>query len=234
MSYSENVDANELNKFSSHSSQWWDTQGEFKTLHDINPLRLNYIQRYATLENKTVVDIGCGGGLLTEAMCQSGAAVYGIDASEENIRIAKQHAIDNQLEIDYSVITAESFALQKPAYFDAVSCMELLEHVPDPASLIQACASLVKPGGYVFVSTLNRSLKSYLLAVLAGEYLLKLLPKGTHDYQKFIRPSELHQFCQEAGLRIKDISGVNYNPAFGRATLSDRPDVNYILAAVAD
>jgi 2-polyprenyl-6-hydroxyphenyl methylase/3-demethylubiquinone-9 3-methyltransferase len=228
----ENLDLEELNKFSSRAEQWWDTDGEFKTLHQINPVRLDFITKQTSLNNKEVLDIGCGGGILSEAIAKQGANVTAIDASEENIKIASTHAADNQLQIDYQVQLAEAFAEKNEAKFDVITCMELLEHVPEPDSIIQACAKMIKPGGHVLFSTLNRNIKAYMLAVLTGEYLLQLLPKGTHQYEKFIRPSELINCCNEHGLKLNDLAGIDYNPLLNHCTLSKNTDVNYLIDTV--
>jgi 2-polyprenyl-6-hydroxyphenyl methylase / 3-demethylubiquinone-9 3-methyltransferase len=233
MTESENIDFDELEKFSSRADQWWDADGEFKTLHDINPVRLDFVTKHATLKNSMIMDIGCGGGIFAEAMAQQGAIVTGLDASKENIAIASQHAADKQLEINYIVSTAESYAEDHANSFDVITCMELLEHVPDPVSIIQAASKMIKPGGHVIFSTINRSLKAYMLAVLTGEYLLKLLPKGTHQYEKFIRPSELVAWCKEHSLEMNDLAGMHYNPLSGLCSLNTQPDVNYLLDTIA-
>ena len=232
MEKTENIDLEELNKFSSRAEQWWETDGEFKTLHQINPVRLDFITRQTSLNNKQVLDVGCGGGILSEAMAKQGANVTAIDASKENITIASTHATDNQLEIDYQVSLAENFAENNQATFDVITCMELLEHVPEPDSIIQACAKMIKPGGHVLFSTINRNIKAYMLAVLTGEYLLQLLPKGTHQYEKFIRPSELINWCNEHGLSLNDLAGMDYNPLLNHCTLTNNTDVNYLIDTV--
>jgi 2-polyprenyl-6-hydroxyphenyl methylase / 3-demethylubiquinone-9 3-methyltransferase len=233
MEETENIDLNELEKFSSRADQWWDTDGEFKTLHDINPARLSFITNNVSIQDSHVLDIGCGGGILAEAMIKHGAIVTGLDASKENISIASQHALKNKLDINYVVSTAEAFSANHADKYDLITCMELLEHVPDPASIIKACANMIKPGGHVILSTLNRNIKAYLLAVLTGEYLLKLLPKGTHQFEKFIRPSELINWCNEYGLEMNDLTGLQYNPLLGRCSLVKTPDVNYLLDTIA-
>lgn len=233
MSEKNNIDLNELEKFSSRADQWWNPAGEFKTLHDINSTRLGFVSKHIALNNLQVLDIGCGGGIFTEAMSGLGANVTGLDASKENIDIAASHALDNKLEINYVVSTAESFAKKNINQFDVISCMELLEHVPDPASIIQAASTMIKPGGHVFFSTINRNIKAYLLAVLAGEYLFKLLPRGTHQYEKFIRPSELVNWCKENNLEMNDLVGMQYNPVSGQCSLNAQPDVNYLLDTIA-
>lgn len=232
MKKTENLDLGELNKFSSRAEQWWETDGEFKTLHQINPVRLDFIIRQTSLKNKEVLDIGCGGGILSEAMSKQGANVTAIDASEENIAIASTHAADNQLEIDYQVNLAEAFAEKNQVKFDLITCMELLEHVPEPDSIIQACSKMIKPGGHVMFSTINRNIKAYMLAVLTGEYLLQLLPKGTHQYEKFIRPSELINWCNEHGLNLNDLAGMDYNPLLNHCTLTKNTDVNYLIDTI--
>lgn len=232
MEKAENLDPGELHKFSSRAEQWWQPDGEFKTLHQINPVRLNFITQQTALDNKQVLDIGCGGGILSEAMAKQSAKVTAIDASEENIAIASTHAKDNQLEIDYQVTLAEAFAEKNEAKFDVISCMELLEHVPEPGSVIQACSKMIKPGGHVIFSTINRNIKAYMLAVLAGEYFLQLLPKGTHQYKKFIRPSELINECNEHGLKLNNLAGMDYNPLLNHCTLSKNTDVNYLIGTV--
>lgn len=233
MTENENIDFKELEKFSSRADQWWDSDGEFKTLHDINPARLNYVTKHVSLKNSQIMDIGCGGGIFAEAMAKQGAIVTGLDASKENIEAASQHATDNQLEINYIVSTAESFAENHLDSFDVITCMELLEHVPDPASIIQAAGKMIKPGGHVIFSTINRNIKAYMLAVLTGEYLLKLLPKGTHQYEKFIRPSELVAWCKDSDLEMNDLAGMQYNPISGQCSLNTQPDVNYLLDTIA-
>lgn len=232
MEKTENLDLGELNKFSSRAEQWWETDGEFKTLHQINPVRLDYIARHIPLNNSEVLDIGCGGGILSEAMAKQGADVTAIDASEENIAIASTHAAKNQLEINYQISLAEAFAEKNEAKFDLITCMELLEHVPEPDSIIQACSKMIKPGGHVMFSTINRNIKAYMLAVLTGEYLLQLLPKGTHQYGKFIRPSELINCCNEHGLSLNDLAGMDYNPLLNHCKLTQNTDVNYLIDTI--
>jgi 2-polyprenyl-6-hydroxyphenyl methylase / 3-demethylubiquinone-9 3-methyltransferase len=233
MTENENIDLDELEKFSSRADEWWNPVGEFKTLHDINPVRLSFVKKHVSLNNSHALDIGCGGGILTEAMAKEGAIVTGLDASKENINIASQHAADNKHEVSYVVNTAETFAEGHINAFDVISCMELLEHVPDPVSIIQAASKMIKPGGHVIFSTLNRNIKAYLLAVLTGEHLLKLLPKGTHQYEKFIRPSELVNWCKDNNLEMNDLAGMQYNPLSGQCSLTARPDVNYLLDTIA-
>lgn len=226
-----NFDEQEVNKFNQLGEKWWDKQGELKTLHDINPTRLAYIESKTSLLGKSVIDIGCGGGILSEALKLKGATVTGIDLSTEAIACAKAHAESSHLEIDYQHISAEDMAEQHAEQFDLVVCMELLEHVPDPASLIKACAQLVKPGGQLFFSTLNRNPKAYLLSVVAAEYIMKLIPRGTHDYAKFIKPAELNEYCQQAGLTPRQLNGLHYNPFSRQAKVTDDVSVNYMLYA---
>ncbi len=230
MTATENVHQHEINKFGSMAERWWDTQGEFKTLHDINPLRIEFIRSYADITGKRIVDVGCGGGILTEGLAKFGADVLGIDLSEELIDIADLHGLESGVNAHYQKISAEALAQQQPGSFDHVTCMEMLEHVPDPGSIISACASLVKPGGMVFFSTLNRKPKAYLLAIVAAEHLLQMLPKGTHDYKTFIKPSELSQSARAAGLELQGMVGIEYNPFNKRFSLGKDIDVNYIAA----
>lgn len=224
-----NADPAELQKFSELAHRWWDPASEFKPLHEINPLRLDWIDRTASLAGKVVLDVGCGGGILSEGMASRGAKVTGIDLSEKALGVARLHLYESGLEVDYTLISAEACAAERPAQFDVVTCMEMLEHVPDPASTIAACARLVKPGGHVFFSTLNRNLKSYALAIIGAEYLLKLLPKGTHDYAKFIKPSELSRHCRNAGLNPTELIGMSYNPLTKVYSLGRNTDVNYLI-----
>ena len=223
-----NIDHAEVNKFEQLASRWWDPQGEFKPLHDINPLRLNYIDDRAPLANQQVVDIGCGGGILSESMAARGANVLGIDAGRGPINVARLHALESGVELEYRQITAEQLAAERPGAFDIVTCMELLEHVPDPPSLIRACAQLVKPGGHVFFSTINRTPQAYALAVIGAEYIMRLLPKGTHDYRKFIRPAELDRWVRAAELRTEDLSGMSYNPLTRTFSLGRNLQINYL------
>jgi 2-polyprenyl-6-hydroxyphenyl methylase/3-demethylubiquinone-9 3-methyltransferase len=226
-----NVDSAEIQKFSELAHHWWDPNSEFKPLHEINPLRLNWIECLCGgLAGKTVVDIGCGGGILSESMAAKGATVTGVDMSEKALKVAKLHLYESGLSVDYKQLPAEELAAQQPASFDVVTCMEMLEHVPDPASVIAACAQLAKPGGWVFFSTLNRNPKAYLFAVIGAEYLLKLLPKGTHDYAKFIKPAELARMAREAGLEMNDLIGMTYNPLTKIYKLEADTDVNYLVA----
>jgi 2-polyprenyl-6-hydroxyphenyl methylase/3-demethylubiquinone-9 3-methyltransferase len=231
MSESSNVDAREIEKFAQLASRWWDPTSEFKPLHQINPLRLGFIQDQVPLVGKQVLDVGCGGGLLCEAMAAAGAQVTGIDMAEASLGVARLHLLESGLTVDYQQMTAEQLAAAQPASFEVVTCLEMLEHVPDPAAVVQACHDLVRPGGLVFFSTLNRNLKSYLFAIIGAEYVLGLLPKGTHDYQQFIRPSELTRWCRVAGLQPVQQTGLCYNPFTQHYRLdSQNIDVNYLLA----
>ncbi|MDO5058668.1 MAG: bifunctional 2-polyprenyl-6-hydroxyphenol methylase/3-demethylubiquinol 3-O-methyltransferase UbiG [Neisseria sp.] len=227
-----NVDDSEIEKFSQLAHNWWDKNSEFKPLHDINPLRLNYIDRLGRLKNKAVLDVGCGGGILSESMAKRGAeSVLGIDMAEKSLKIAKLHALDNGVEnVRYRCVPVEELAAEMPHSFDIVTCMEMMEHVPDPAAIVAACAKLVKPDGMVFFSTINRNRKSYLHAILGAEYLLKLVPKGTHDWQKFITPSELARMCRQAGLDVVDSKGMGYNLLTREYYLGGNTDVNYLIA----
>lgn len=230
MTATENVHAHEIHKFGSQAERWWDPEGEFKTLHDINPLRLEFIERYAQLAGTRVVDVGCGGGILTEGLVKHGADALGIDLSEDLIDVADLHGLETGVQAHYQKISVEQLAQEQPMSFDHVTCMEMLEHVPDPGSIINACAKLVKPGGMVFFSTLNRKPKAYLLSIVAAEYLLKMLPKGTHDYKTFIKPSELCQSARSAGLELQGMVGIEYNPFSKQFSLGKDIDVNYIAA----
>lgn len=223
-----NVDALEIRKFESLASRWWDPNSEFKPLHDINPLRVNYISQHINLAEKRVLDIGCGGGILAEALAHHGAAVTAIDKAEASLSVAKLHLLESQLDISYLDSTAEEFAEAQPAQFDVVTCLEMLEHVPDPSSVVAACQRLVKPGGLVFFSTINRNLKSYLFAIIGAEYLLNLLPRGTHDYSKLIKPSELATWSRQAHLTLRDQIGMGYNPLTKKYFLQNSVDVNYL------
>ena len=227
-----NVDHSEVSKFEELASRWWDPHSEFKPLHEINPLRLGYVRGFAPLEGKHVLDVGCGGGILSESMAACGARVTGIDMGEAPLQVARLHLLESGLEVNYERIPVERLAEEQPESFDLVTCMEMLEHVPDPASVVKACAKLAKPGGHLFFSTLNRNPKSYLFAILGAEYLLKLLPKGTHDYAKFIRPSELNAWIREAGLNSIDMTGLSYNPLTQIYRLGQDVDVNYMVAAI--
>ncbi|MDH5357870.1 MAG: bifunctional 2-polyprenyl-6-hydroxyphenol methylase/3-demethylubiquinol 3-O-methyltransferase UbiG [Gammaproteobacteria bacterium] len=224
-----NVDPTEVAKFEALATSWWDIEGESKPLHEINPLRLGYIESRCELNDQQAIDVGCGGGILSEALAKSGANVTGIDMGEMPLNIAKLHALEAELTIDYQQMTAEQKAAQSAGQYDVVTCMEMLEHVPDPVSVIHACAQLVKPGGNLFFSTLNRHPKSYLFAILGAEYILKMLPKGTHDYKRFIRPSELASWCRQAGLDVHDITGLSYNPLTKTYALGDDVKVNYLM-----
>lgn len=223
-----NVDPGEIGKFEALAARWWDPSSEFKPLHDINPLRLDYIDAHAQLSGKRVLDVGCGGGILAESMAQRGAQVTGIDMGESPLAVARLHQLESGVEVDYQRTTAEELAAQAPASFDVVTCMEMLEHVPSPASVIEACAQLVKPGGHVFFSTINRNPKSYLFAIVGAEYVLRMLPRGTHDYAKFIRPSELDRWARSAELQLVEITGMTYNPLSRRYRLGKDIDVNYL------
>ncbi len=224
----DNVDHAEISKFEELASRWWDPHSEFKPLHDINPLRLEYIDRHAPLADRRVIDVGCGGGLLSEGMATLGATVTGIDMGEAPLTVARLHQLESGLEVDYQHTTAEQMAAEHPAAFDSCTCLEMLEHVPEPASVIDACAQLVKPGGDVFFSTINRNPKAYLLAILGAEYLLRMLPRGTHDYARFIRPSELERWARAAGLKLQDLTGMTYNPLTAHYRLERNVDVNYL------
>ncbi len=228
-SSSVNVDEAEIAKFSELASRWWDPESEFKPLHQINPLRLDFIDERSKLDGMKIVDIGCGGGILSESMALRGALVTGIDMGEAPLNVARLHALENKVDIEYQKITAEDFAVKNKGKFDIVTCMELLEHVPDPSSVIQACSDLVKPGGHVYFSTLNRNPKSFLMAIVGAEYVLNLLPKGTHQYEKFIRPSELNRWSESAGLTTSELIGMHYNPLFQTYSLGSGLDVNYIM-----
>ncbi|HIF53790.1 MAG: bifunctional 2-polyprenyl-6-hydroxyphenol methylase/3-demethylubiquinol 3-O-methyltransferase UbiG [Methylococcales bacterium] len=230
MTVADNVHQHEIDKFGSLAERWWDSQGEFKTLHDVNPLRMRFIQDYADIHGKRMVDVGCGGGILTEALAKNGADALGIDLSEDLIDIADLHGLESGINATYKKVSAEALAAAEPESFDHVTCMEMLEHVPDPGSIISACATLVKPGGMVFFSTLNRVPKAYLLAIVAAEHLLKMVPKGTHEYKTFIKPSELSQTARHAGLELQGMVGIEYNPFNKRFSLGKDIDVNYIAA----
>jgi len=231
MSEAHNVDHGEVRKFEELADRWWDPHSEFKPLHDINPLRLGYIDQIAKLNGKHVLDVGCGGGILSESMAAVGAEVTGIDMGEAPLEVARLHLLESGLDVNYLRIPVEEMAREQPASFDVVTCMEMLEHVPDPGSITQACHDLVKPGGHVFFSTLNRNPKSYLFAIVGAEYVLNMLPKGTHDYAKFIRPSELNHWIRDAGLESHDIIGMTYNPFTQVYKLDPRDvDVNYMVA----
>ena len=226
----ENVDTAEIEKFQSIASRWWDTESEFKTLHDINPLRIGYIeQQCGGLEGKKVLDIGCGGGILSEAMAAKKADVTGIDMAELSLDVARMHLHETGVEVDYQLITAKQMATESPHQYDVVTCMEWLEHVPDPASIIRAAATLVKPDGCIVLSTLNRNVKSFMLAIVGAEYVMNMLPKGTHEYEKFLKPSELAQAARQALLEVSDISGMSYNILTKQYHLGSDIDVNYLM-----
>lgn len=226
-----NADPAELAKFSELAHRWWDPESEFRPLHQINPLRLEWINSVCPLKGMNVLDVGCGGGILSDAMARKGAQVMGIDLSTKALKVAQLHALEVQTpNVQYREISAEELAAQQPASFDVVTCMEMLEHVPDPGSVVRACATLVKPGGRVFFSTLNRNPKSFLFAIVGAEYVLRLLPRGTHEYAKMIRPSELARYCREAGLELQHTRGMEYNPLTRRYWLSSDTSVNYLFA----
>lgn len=231
MSIASNVDPAELEKFSQLAHRWWDPNSEFKPLHDINPLRLEHIDRIAGLSGKSVLDVGCGGGILSESMAALGARVTGIDLGEKPLRVAQMHLLESGLEVEYRNVAVEELAAERPCHYDVVTCMEMLEHVPEPVAIVDACARLLKPGGTCFFSTLNRNPKSYLYAVVGAEYVLGLLPKGTHEYARFITPAELAGFCRTAGLDVQGITGMTYNPLTKVYALSPDASVNYILCA---
>ena len=227
-----NVDPKEIHKFEELASRWWDRNSEFKPLHDINPLRANWIDQRAEVAEKDLLDVGCGGGILCEAMAQRGARVTGIDMGEAPLAVGNLHKFESGVEVDYIKSTAEDFAESHPAAFDTVTCLEMLEHVPDPSSVVKACAAMTKPGGMIFFSTINRNPKSYLLAIIGVEYVLRMLPKGTHEFSKFIRPSELSQWAREAGLEVTEMTGLLYNPLTKTYKLSQTDvDVNYMICA---
>jgi 2-polyprenyl-6-hydroxyphenyl methylase/3-demethylubiquinone-9 3-methyltransferase len=225
-----NADPLELQKFSDLAHRWWDPTSEFRPLHEINPLRLEWINARAALAGKTVLDIGCGGGILAESMAQKGAKVTGIDLSDKALKVADLHSLESGVPVRYELVAAEDLAAREPGSYDVVTCMEMLEHVPHPAAIVQACATLVKPGGHVFFSTLNRNSKAYLFAVIGAEYLLRMLPKGTHDYAKFITPAELSQFIRNAGMTVDALKGMSYNPLTQIYSLNQDTSVNYLVA----
>jgi 2-polyprenyl-6-hydroxyphenyl methylase/3-demethylubiquinone-9 3-methyltransferase len=231
MSTNVNADPAELRKFSDLAHRWWDPTSEFKPLHEINPLRLGWIDRKAAVAGKRIIDVGCGGGILAESLAASGAQVTGIDLSEKALSVARLHLFESGQHVDYHLSSAEDFAEAHAGEYDVVTCMEMLEHVPDPASIVRACAGLVKPGGDVFFSTLNRNPKAYLFAIIGAEYVLNLLPRGTHDYSKFIKPSELSRNCREAGLDVQEIIGMSYNPLSQIYSLTRDSSVNYLVHA---
>ena len=230
-----NADPQELAKFSDLAHRWWDPESEFRPLHQINPLRLDWIDAQAQLAGKRVLDVGCGGGILSDAMARRGARVLGIDLAAKPLKVAQLHALEAGTEsVEYREVAAEALAAEMPAQFDAVTCMEMLEHVPDPSSIVTACAALVKPGGWVFFSTINRNAKAFLFAIVGAEHMLKLLPKGTHEYARFIRPSELGRWCRDAGLDASGTRGLEYNPLTRRYWLSGDTSVNYLFACRKD
>ncbi len=225
-----NADPQELQKFSDLAHRWWDPTSEFRPLHEINPLRLEWINARAALSGKSVVDVGCGGGILAESMARKGARVTGIDLSDKALKVADLHGMESGVQVRYEKIAAEDLAAREPGQFDVVTCMEMLEHVPDPASIVRACTAMVKPGGHVFFSTLNRNPKAYLFAIIGAEYLLRMLPKGTHDYAKFITPAELARFIREAGLELEGFKGLSYNPLTKLYSINQDTSVNYMVA----
>lgn len=231
MADAQNVDPNEIRKFEELASRWWDKNSEFKPLHDINPLRANWIDNLAPVAEKKVLDVGCGGGILAESLAQRGAQVTGIDMGDAPLGVAKLHQLESGLSIDYQKSTAEDFAKQHENTFDVVTCLEMLEHVPDPSSVVKACAKMVKPGGHVFFSTINRNPKAFLFAIIGAEYVLRLLPRGTHEYAKFIRPSELANWSRESKLQVNKMTGLLFNPLSKKYRLSDSDlDVNYMIS----
>lgn len=234
MSEKMNYDAEEIAKFSQLSNDWWNPEGEFKTLHDINPLRLKYIMQQTDLKNKKVIDIGCGGGLLAEAMAKEFAQVTAIDLDENALKVASAHATASGILVKYDPVTVEEMAARMPQQFDVVTCLEMLEHVPDPASVVKACSQLVKPGGHVFFSTLNRTLKAYTLAVLGAEYIFRVLPRGTHHYEKFIKPAELASWMRLNHLNLIDIKGLQYNPFTRQSLLNTDVAINYIVYGMSN
>ena len=227
----QNVDPEEIAKFEALAHRWWDRNREFKPLHDMNPLRLDYIERFATMDGARILDVGCGGGILSEGMAKAGAEVTGIDMGEAPLSVAKLHLLESKLEVEYRQISVEDLADETPGSYDIITCMEMLEHVPDPASTIEACSRLVKPEGDLFFSTINRNLKSYLMAIIGAEYILNMLPKGTHEHDKFIKPAEMEQWCRHAALALDDLTGVHYNPLTMIFTLGSNVDVNYFAHA---
>ena len=227
-----NVDPSEIDKFSQLAHKWWDEESEFKPLHKINPLRLQYIDGYAQLTGKQVVDVGCGGGILTEALTKTGATTLGVDLAEKSLKIAQLHALETELQnVSYRCVSVEDLAAEQAGQYDVVTCMEMMEHVPDPASVIRSCAELAKDDGWVFFSTINRNPKAYLFAIIGAEYILNMLPKGTHNYEKFITPSELSQFIRSAGLEVQGFKGMGYNPLTKIYSLNEDTSVNYLVAA---
>ncbi len=229
-----NADIEELNKFSELAHKWWDKTSEFKPLHDINPLRLGYIDKAVPLDGKTVLDVGCGGGILSESMAMKGAQVTGIDLGEKALKVAQLHSLESGAKVNYRLVSVEELAAEQPESFDVVTCLEMLEHVPDPASVVHACARLVKPGGHVFFSTINRNPKAYLLAVIGAEYVLNMLPRGTHDYAKFIKPAELASWARAAGLSLRHQIGMSYNPITQHYWLGGDVSVNYLMHTIKE
>lgn len=230
MAESENVHPHEIHKFGSLAERWWDLEGEFKTLHAVNPLRIQFILEHCTIEGQKALDVGCGGGILSEALARLGAQVTGIDLSADLIEIAELHGLESGLEVEYKKISAEKLAVERPESFDCITCMEMLEHVPSPESVVAACSALLKPGGKIFFSTLNRRFKAYLMAVIGAEYVLRMIPRGTHDFKTFIKPSELSAWCRRVGLEIEAIAGIEYNPLSQSFSLGRDIDVNYLAA----
>jgi len=229
-----NVDAREIDKFSELASRWWDMDGEFKPLHEINPLRLDYIKQHATITDRKVLDIGCGGGILSESMAREGATVTGIDLSQAALDVARLHAMEAGIDnVKYECVSAEDFAAERAGSFDVVTCMEMLEHVPEPEKIVQACRELLKPGGAAFFSTLNRNGKSWLFAIVGAEYLLNILPRGTHEWNNFIKPSELARWCRTSGLQTQDVTGMQYQPLSRAYSTGDDTDVNYLMFTIA-
>ncbi len=226
----DNVDQAELQKFGQLAAKWWDREGPMRPLHDINPARLDWIDQHASLAGKRIVDVGCGGGVLTEAMAQKSAFVIGIDLADQPLKVAQLHALESKSRVEYRECAAETLAAEEPGSFDVVTCMEMLEHVPEPAQTVQACAMLAKPGGWVFFSTINRNAKAFALAIVGAEYVLNLLPRGTHEYAKFLKPSELARYARAAGLEVREVIGMRYNPFTKSATLARDTDVNYLMA----
>jgi 2-polyprenyl-6-hydroxyphenyl methylase/3-demethylubiquinone-9 3-methyltransferase len=225
----ENVSRAEIDKFAALANRWWDENGPQKPLHHLNPARLGYVVKQLPLRGRKVLDVGCGGGLLSEAMAREGAEVVALDLAAELIEIAKLHLYESNLKVDYRLQSVESLAEEMAGQFDAITCMEMLEHVPDPSSILRACEKLLKPGGKLFISTLNRTPAAFAIAIVGAEYLANLLPKGTHEYQKFIKPSELASWCRAEGFNVQDISGLAYNPMSGKAWVNDRTDINYLM-----
>jgi 2-polyprenyl-6-hydroxyphenyl methylase/3-demethylubiquinone-9 3-methyltransferase len=224
-----NVDSGEVEKFNEIAHKWWDPTSEFKPLHDINPLRVNYINQKSSLNGKKVLDVGCGGGILTESMAKLGANVVGIDQSDIAIKIAKLHAKESTLDIDYKQLNIESFSDKNKNKYDVITCLEMIEHVPDPSSIINKCSELISPKGTIYLSTINRNIKSFLFAIVGAEYILQLLPKGTHEYKKFIKPSEINQWASKNGLEITSVIGMTYNPLIKKYSLNNDTSVNYML-----